>query len=69
MHYLGIDVGKKESYVAHYENNEIVNEFVLHYDYNSLTRFSYYVNGLKTKLIVFEATGVYSTLIKDFCQK
>ena len=69
MHYLGIDVGKKESYVAHYENNEMVNEFVLHYDYNSLTRFSYYVHGLKTKLIVFEATGVYSTLIKDFCQK
>ena len=37
MHYLGIDVGKKESYVAHYENNEIVNEFVLHYDYSHTT--------------------------------
>lgn len=68
MHYLGIDVSKKNSYVVHYDDEKKINEFILYYDSTSMLQFSSYLDYFDEKIIIYEATGVYSTIIRQFCK-
>ncbi len=40
MHYLGLDISKNQSYIAHYEDQKLINEFLLTHAKQSFQNFS-----------------------------
>lgn len=67
MHIFGIDISKASAFVAHYEDETFVKELDLFYDSKNLLQFYTYLKCFEDKLLIFEATGVYSTIIRQFC--
>lgn len=67
MHYLGIDVSKNQSYIAHYEDQKLINEFLFTHTKQSFQKLKVYVSSLDNPIIIYESTGVYSRTIYDFC--
>ncbi|NJH98933.1 transposase, partial [Staphylococcus hyicus] len=67
MHYLGLDISKNQSYIAHYEDQKLINEFLLTHTKQSFQKFRVYVSSLDNPIIIYESTGVYSRPIYDFC--
>ncbi|EKC6436491.1 TPA: hypothetical protein ACJHHW_002282 [Staphylococcus pseudintermedius] len=64
MHIFGIDISKASAFVAHYEDETFVKELDLFYDSKNLLQFYTYLKCFEDKLLIFEATGVYSTIIR-----
>lgn len=67
MHYLGIDISKNQSYIAHYEDQKLINEFLFTHTKQSFQKLKVYVSSLDNTIIIYESTGVYSRPIYDFC--
>lgn len=68
INYLGIDISKRSSVVAHYQNDKFQKEFTIQNNkngYNYLLKYSKQIDHPK---IIFESTGVYSRGMVRFCR-
>ncbi|WP_242680381.1 transposase [Staphylococcus sp. 191] len=68
INYLGIDISKSESVVAHYNNEVLIKEMVIQNNQNGYRYLKNYIKNLDFLFILFESTGVYSRAMKRFCK-
>ncbi|AYU53976.1 IS110 family transposase [Staphylococcus debuckii] len=68
MNYLGVDISKNTSVVAHYQNDKFQKEFTIQNNENGYNFLLKYLNQMDSLQIVFESTGIYSRSMKKFCR-
>lgn len=66
--YIGIDISKRSSVVAHYKNNEFLKEFTIQNNKNGYNYFLKYLNNTDHPQCIFESTGIYSRSMVRFCR-
>ena len=68
MDYLGIDISKRTSVIAHYFEDKFQKEFTIQNNKNGYNQLLKYLKKLDQPQLIFESTGVYSRGIVQFCQ-
>lgn len=68
MDYLGIDISKRTSVIAHYFEDKFQKEFTIQNNKNGYNQLLKYLKKLNQPQLIFESTGVYSRGIVQFCQ-
>ncbi|MDO0994189.1 IS110 family transposase [Staphylococcus borealis] len=68
MDYLGIDISKRTSVIAHYFEDKFQKEFTIQNNKNGYNQLLKYLKKLDQPQLIFESTGVYSRAIVQFCQ-
>ena len=68
MNYLGIDISKKTSVIAHYHDDKFQMEFTIQNNKNGYNQFLKYLNKIDQFQLVFESTGIYSRGMVQFCR-
>ncbi|WRN50361.1 IS110 family transposase [Staphylococcus aureus] len=68
MNYLGVDISKRSSVVAHYHNDQFQREFTIQNNKNGYNYLLKYLNDLDHLQIIFESTGIYSRGMTRFCR-
>ncbi|SUM36924.1 transposase for ISSps2 [Mammaliicoccus fleurettii] len=68
MNYLGIDISKKTSVIAHYHDDKFQMEFTIQNNKNGYNHFLKYLNKIDQFQLVFESTGIYSRGMVQFCR-
>ncbi|WP_407816908.1 IS110 family transposase [Staphylococcus aureus] len=68
MNYLGVDISKRSSVVAHYHNDQFQREFTIQNNKNGYKYLLKYLNDLDHLQIIFESTGIYSRGMTRFCR-
>ncbi|MDH8790804.1 hypothetical protein PYJ61_12185, partial [Staphylococcus epidermidis] len=58
--YLGVDISKRSSVVAHYKNGKFQKEFFIQNNKNGYNYLLKYLNDLDHPQLIFESTGIYS---------
>ncbi|WP_454310939.1 IS110 family transposase, partial [Staphylococcus epidermidis] len=67
MDYLGVDISKRSSVVAHYKNGKFQKEFFIQNNKNGYNYLLKYLNDLHHPQLIFESTGIYSRGMQRFC--
>ncbi|WP_336884691.1 IS110 family transposase, partial [Staphylococcus epidermidis] len=67
MDYLGVDISKRSSVVAHYKNEKFQKEFFIQNNKNGYNYLLKYLNDLDHPQLIFESTGIYSRSMERFC--
>ncbi|WP_095092554.1 IS110 family RNA-guided transposase [Staphylococcus simiae] len=68
MDYLGIDISKRNSVVAHYKDEKFQKEFTIQNNKNGYNYLLKYLNDLDHPQTIFESTGIYSRAMVRFCR-
>ncbi len=68
MDYFGIDISKRTSVIAHYQDNIFQKEFTIQNNKNGYNQLLNYLNEMDPFQFVFEATGIYSRGMVKFCR-
>ncbi|WP_081918177.1 IS110 family transposase [Staphylococcus schweitzeri] len=68
MDYLGVDISKRSSVVAHYKDEKFQEEFTIQNNKNGYNYLLKYLNDLDHPQIIFESTGIYSRAMVRFCR-
>lgn len=59
MDYLGIDISKRTSVIAHYFEDKFQKEFTIQNNKNGYNQLLKYLKKLNQPQLIFESTGVY----------
>ncbi len=68
IEYLGIDISKKESVVAHYFDEQFVKKFTMQNNQNGFNYLLKYLKQFHDMRLIFESTGIYSRAMVKFCK-
>lgn len=68
MNYFGIDISKRTSVIAHYQDDIFQKEFTIQNNKNGYNQLLNYLNEMDQFQFVFEATGIYSRGMVKFCR-
>ncbi|WP_308445804.1 IS110 family transposase [Staphylococcus marylandisciuri] len=68
MNYLGIDISKKNSVIAHYNHDKLQKEFTIQNNKNGYNYLLKYLNKMDNPTLIFESTGIYSRGMVRFCR-
>ncbi|WP_338066612.1 IS110 family transposase, partial [Staphylococcus simiae] len=68
MDYLGVDISKRNSVIAHYKDENFQKEFTIQNKKNGYNYLLKYLNNLEHPQIIFESTGIYSRAMVRFCR-
>ncbi|WP_345772949.1 transposase, partial [Mammaliicoccus sp. N-M52] len=68
MDYLGIDISKRDSVIAHYIDEKFQKEFTIQNNKNGYNYLLNYLNRVNQPKLIFESTGIYSRAMVRFCR-
>jgi len=68
IEYLGIDISKKDSVIAHYSEKQFVKEFTMQNNQNGFNHLLKYLKQFHDMCLIFESTGIYSRAMAKFCK-
>ena len=68
INYLGIDISKKNSVIAHYHQEKFHKEFTIQNNRNGYNYLLNYLNKINNPKLIFESTGIYSRGMVQFCR-